>query len=424
MEVLKFIAVATLITLSQNLFAQEQDEYADLPKGQQVHIHLEEGRDYVSAFTKPGQNWKDCDKKFNKETGQQECRYAAGWLDRDSKVWIAGPKVRAPAYDVFTGEEVMEEYYPVQFEYERKGNNPKRGPIVYVDAASLGAKPQESLYDPKKPKKNETRYCSLQKKHVPADQYSEALCELDKKNLENLDSVTAKVKEKIGMCAYPEDDKNKNLNLYDNAILSKLKNVTPPKVKDEENKPMTQEQMIAIDSMARTLYGEMASCYKYGLHYPMAVARIIANRKDESSRHKEFIRGPHEKDKPTIAKVATSPTQFSMWLRKLDGKKNPALERGMCPATKMGQDMWGKQKPSQQEIDVWNKSVKIATEAVMFPATFKKRTDNLEQRYFYTSNVGKFYDMKKEEAVKVDGLPLSRGKCIEVWFEKKKGKKS
>ncbi len=35
------------------------------------------------------------------------------------------------------------------------------------------------------------------------------------------------------------------------------------------------------------------------------------------------------------------------------------------------QDMWGKQKPSQQEIDVWNKSVKIATEAVMFPETFK-----------------------------------------------------
>ena len=44
MEALKFIAVATLILFSQNLFAQEQDEYADLPKGQQVHIHLEEGR--------------------------------------------------------------------------------------------------------------------------------------------------------------------------------------------------------------------------------------------------------------------------------------------------------------------------------------------------------------------------------------------
>lgn len=394
--------------------------------GQRVYLRSERDQGFVSVFTKPGMNWKACPKN---EKG--ECQDAIGWLDANSKIWVTGPKVVAEVKDPYTGEMVFEEYYPVQFEYDRvvDGKNfpKKRGPIGYVDAAFIEMMEVEAAYpeplevtSPQTPSPQIKSHSSNEPKcgfKKPSEQLSmkEAACLTEAVELEK---AVKEINPKIGMCAQIPDNHGQGQNLYDNAILENLlQERVSSNIRGEGGRKVSQKDLIAIDSLARTLYGEMASCYKHGLHYPMAVARIAINRAENEKEKSNFIRGPHSPMKPDIAKVVTSASQFSMWLKKLNGQSNPALNRGLCPVTATNVKKPNGPPPNKEEMAVWNQSVRIATEAVLFPRTFKVRTERLEKRYFYTSGMGSFYKMKKDSEASIDGAQLSRSKCIEIWYK-------
>ena len=390
-----------LLFVSSISFSQERRAY----------LQIEDDDPVVSVYSEPGLNWKYC-----KKNEKGDCEEGIGWLDKKSKMWVVGPKVKAETTDPFTNKKVIEEYYPIQFEYEREGKNnylnkKEKGPIGYIDAALVDFKPHKSIM---KPPVTEKKHCDSKSKMSALD-LEDLKCALEFKSVEEASTL---VRDQIGMCSTRKEDKGKT-NLYDNIILNKIMNQKPPAIRTEAGTTVSPEQLAAIDSLSRTIYGEMASCFRYGLEYPMAVARIAVNRAENQKRAKEFIRGDHHSSKLPLTKVVTSPTQFNAWLRKLnaDANANPAMKMAICPPREGVPSKIDGKKPTAQELSVWKHTVRIATEAVLFPKAFKKRTDSIKDIYFYTSNMGKFYNMKMQKNRTIAGKPIEQTKCLELWKE-------
>lgn len=384
-----------ILIFCSRVFANEQPAF----------LKVEKGDPLVSVFTQPGLNWKNCKKDAN-----GDCIDGIGWLDKDAKVWIVGDPVKRIVTDPFTGKDVEEEYYPVKFEYSRKVGDTiyskEKGPIGYVDAAYLGFEKQtpilaaEEIVNP---------FCGLKSADHGLENAKNAIEEKCKEETSDI------IKSKIGQCISTSGDSKKS-NLYDDVILKELVKVKPAGLSAEGGRPVTNSDLVAIDSLARTMYGEMASCYKHGLEYPMAVARIALNRAENKKLSKLFIRGKHHPSKLPMAKVVTSPTQFNVWLRKLNSDANPSKEMALCPPRNPAQKMKDGRKPSPQELSIWNHTVRIATEAVLFPEDFKKKTEGLADIYYYTSGMGKFYDMELQNR-SIAGRKISRTGCVELWKE-------
>lgn len=182
----------------------------------------------------------------------------------------------------------------------------------------------------------------------------------------------------------------------------------------------SRAELIQVDSLARTIYAEMQGCYRYGLHYPMAVARIILNRAEATekseAREKQFIKGQHSKDKPNVAKVATSPSQFKVW------EAGNNTHHALCPPS--SKDIFWKKgaKPTAEDLAIWENSLRIAIEAIKYPKTFKERTGGDDFNIlFYTSGTEKFYDFTR-----VDKIIQERDfkkECLRFWVEPKRDKK-
>ncbi len=384
-----------LLIISVQVLANERPAYLKIEKGDPV----------VSVFTEAGLNWKNCEKN---EKG--ECIKGIGWLDKDAKIWIVGEPVKRTVTDPFTGKDVEEEYYPVKFEYTRRVGDtgyPKlKGPIGYVDAAYLGFEKQapilaaEEVVNPS---------CGLKSGNQSLQNAKNAIEEHCKEDTANL------ILGKIGKCMSEEGIEKKS-NLNDDVILREVKKVQPAGLTAEGGRAVTSEDLVAIDSLSRTMYGEMASCYKHGLEYPMAVARIALNRAENKILSKRFIKGKHDASKLPIAKVATTPSQFNVWLRKLNNDANPSREMALCPPRSPTQKLKSGRKPSAQELSIWKHTVRIATDAVLFPEAFKKKTKDLDDIYNYTSGMGKFYDMKLQDR-SIAGRKISKTKCVELWKE-------
>ncbi len=318
-----------------------------------------------------------------------------------------GKPVKKIVTDPFSGKEVEEEYYPVKFEYTRKVGDKEyskfKGPIGYVDAAYLGFEKQAPLLQAEEVINPSCGLKSNSQGLENAKNFIEDQCKEDTANI---------IKSKIGQCFSMASD-TKKTNLYDDVILKTIQDVKPDGLKAEDGRPVTNADLVAIDSLARTMYGEMASCYKHGLEYPMAVARIALNRIDNE---KLFVRGQHNQSKLPIAKVATSPTQFNVWLRKLNGDSNPSKEMALCPPRSPSQKLLNGRKPYAQELSIWNHTVRIATEAVLFPKGFKKKTEGVKDIYYYTSGMGKFYGMELQNR-SIAGRKISKSSCVELWKE-------
>jgi hypothetical protein len=413
---MKFLLLFILLVGS---FSNAEKAYID---------NIEDDDAKVSVFGMPGQTWNYC------PTDPKKCKPAVGWLDRDSEIETMGEPTNHKTIDPTTMQPVNESFMKVKFKYSRKDNNghtiQKTGegyiPANYVSKdkkvglfslADYNAQSKDGICAKLGSEKNLTQFAEIKKTIEPLVKPIENLSVVQKADI--LDQV-------VGFCPLKPPDKftlpsiNKSQNTYDALIKNKIdksyskKNI--PKITNEKNQMMTKNNLIEIDALARTLYGEMAVCYKNGLQYPMAVAKMILNRSEKNSRHAEFIKPPHDEPKPDIAKVCTSPTQFSMWFKKISGSKNNPLHHGLCPPQQTNKPYWNGKSASKYESDLWKNSVRIATEAVLHPTQFKKRTAAIDG-YFYTSGMGQFYDMKKQKNVQIEGRAINDSQCLEIWKE-------
>jgi hypothetical protein len=398
------------IFYSSVLFSQTNSSSA--PQSATV-TGLEEDDEYISVFTTPGQTYKFC-------PPGKKCTPAIGWLDRDAKIEILSEPEKHITQQLRSDELTEEEYRKIKFDYIRNGYI--QSGEGYIPNEHVSMKPTKPLYSTRI-KKEKKPACPPKTITSELSQLQDAIKPMTK-SIENVDiNQQADVLRKIvGFCPLtpsnkaPTDLPGRKTNLYDHFVKSKLMNQNVPKMLDESNKQITSSQLVEIDSMARTMYAEMALCYKSGLQYPMAVAKIILNRADKTSRHKDFIKPPHSPPKPDVAKVCTSPSQFNCWMKKVNGTQNNTLHHALCPAQDENKPFWRGKSAPRFESDLWKNSVRIATEAILHPTKFNKRTADIKG-YFYTSGMGKFYNMKQQKGLKIDGNPIDRSRCLEIWKE-------
>ncbi len=363
----------------------------------------------ISVFNKPGQNWKTCQEVAGCE--------AVGWPDNQSKIQITGPAKKVSTVNPYTNQKELEEYLPVDFEYTRvvNGRAWKKQGKGWIDAAYVSKTKREAFFTDSV--KDDEKECPPQQNVYKGT--VQRLSNLGKSfSNHGVREIADELDQVVGECAInPKNPQVAGANPYDHHVLPRLKKKSLPKVYREDGEMMTHEDLINIDALARTMYGEMASCYKHGLQYPMTVARIAVNRADDETRHALFIKDQHAAGKGDLAKVVTSPSQFSVWRKKNGSKINGPLLMAMCPPQEQGKQFWKGSPAPRDEFDIWKNTVRIATEAVLFPNRFKNRTIQVGQ-YFYTSGLGKFYNMTRVTP-SIEGRAVSKNACVEVWKERR-----
>lgn len=372
-----------------------------------AYVDKEDGQ-YLSVFSDAGVDYDTCQKNKSCE--------ALGWLDNKSHVEIISPPVIKPKLDVYTKKVVDTEFVQIEFSYDRinpDGNPARKEKVIgWVESASLTREKVATFYgsDP------EPVPCPPEvTKPKPAAPIVEA--KTIKRATENKAVVATAdaISPYIGTCVVNPNrlpGSYKSGITYDSYVLPKMKSQPVPNLKKEDGTAVTQSDMVDIDALARTMYSEMARCYKHGLHYPSAVARITLNRATSDARKKEFITGNHAAGKGDIAKAATSPYKYSAWNQKEGDKRNPVLAQALCPPAPHNSVMWTGKPVTALEKEIWEDTVRIATETVLFPDKFKARSQGLTQ-FFYTSDL----DRKKWKHVKpkVEGRSVNKDYCMMIW---------
>ncbi|MFL5815193.1 MAG: hypothetical protein ACJ763_16570 [Bdellovibrionia bacterium] len=278
----------------------------------------------------------------------------------------------------------------------------------------------------KKLDKKDDPKCAPDRKHTAP--HAKAVVEA-KEALQPLaeEEIVERISPHLGKCLLDDSlnvpELGKGTSAFDSTVLKHWKEASTPKdIPSPLSGKLTKSDLVNIDTFARTIYGEMASCFDNGLQYPMAMAKVVSNRVEYIQKHEgeatpfapESIR---DKLKGSFSAVLTHPYQFSVWNKKIDGKTNPSLKQVLCPPRDPEAKFWPKVKPSKKESGIWKESIRIAIEAVLFPEKFRKKTEHVNELY-YTSGLGYFMQGFQRAYHAVMGKPVSRGRCIELWRKK------
>lgn len=400
---MRFIAFLFVLTASINTWANGK-AYLDLEDDQ-----------IVSVFSKPGMNWKNC-------AGDPSCRSVA-WPDRGAEIEVISPARKMRVEDPYTGQVQEEEYVQIKYRYQRtvKGKVYTQEGQGWVDAAYVTQKKQKSFYGKADTSKKE--YCPPQSKGSGGlKEIEKSLAPLEKSlSHKSVTDAADTLKSHVGACVInPKNPPNSYVagNPFDAYVLPQLRKQGVPKLIKEDGSAMTEKDLVDVDALARTLYAEMARCYKHGLHYPMTVAKIAVNRAQATDRRGEFIKSDHNSHKGDLARVVTTPSQFSLWLKKLDGKQNNSLLQALCPPSDKTKSFWTGTVPPRYETSIWENTLRIATEAVLFPKQFNARTKQVKQ-FHYTSGLKSFYSMKQVFPW-IEERKVSKDACVQVWDEGRK----
>lgn len=311
------------------------------------------------------------------------------------------------------------------------------------------------------------------KKNIWAIGYLEDF--LQQKHKQQVEQTAQALRSFVGECPLDPPDsksfqierwkKNKTKNLYDAEVmplLRKLKDQLPkiPKqVKNSQgqcvgssaanNQMVNFEDLVNVDAMARTIFAEMHECIKEGsLEYPMAAAKVAKNRvediKNKNGNWEVFLKPTSHQatDKPLLAKALTASFQFSVW-NKNDNEKDTSVLLAMCPTRyssdksqmhyasgKEYLDSWKgqawpaidkktkeplglKNRVGSRDLRVWDYAMQIATEAVLYPCEFDRRTKEVTQRY-YTSKMP-YYANRKKGMATIEGREVKSFRCMYLW---------
>ena len=413
--VLVLLFLAPLFSWSQSQTRWTKGKaYLDLEDGDKISVFSKAGFDYTTCPNDPG------DKNGKTKEEREPCKSVA-WPDNtvDDVEIISDEVKKVMMWVPEKRKKVLTTFVNVRVKYKRtvKGIVYENGESGWIDAGPLRQHKVKTFYgNDSKPKKD----CPPEKKpKTPADEIRKTLEPVASALSNNsVAGVAEAIAPKIGACVItPKQTSFKAGNPYDTYAYPAVSN-SVPNITKEDGTPLTREDMVAIDAWARTLISEQGvTCFRRGLHYPMSVLKVGANRLKESKTNpglrKQFINGPHISVKSDLAKLATTGNQFNVWNHKHDGKANPTLPQALCPPSNSDKAFYVGRKPLPHEARAWQNAVLMATEAVVFPAKFAKRTEDVKQLN-YTSAVDKFYGMKKQFP-SIEGRRIDDQSCVQLW---------
>ena len=376
-----------------------------------VYLDVEDGRK-ESVFNMSGiLSWDVC----NNTPGCQ----GVIWPDNKSEIEILRPIKKMKVKSKYTGKLEDEEFAYVQVTYQREvdGKIKKITREGWISAARLSSTKVKPFFT-QKPPAAKKEVCDPKNSSAPnvSKDLRPVATAFENKGVSQIADA---LKPYVGKCVL-RNVRNPSANVpntYDEYVLPTLLKSPIPQVENESGKNISRQELIDIDALARTLYGEMAGCFKHGLHYPMAVARIVYNRFQTPERSSEFIKGAHSKEKSRFGKIITSASQFNVWMPTHGPKENGSLKMALCPPSGKG-NSWQGFPPGDSEREIWDDALRIAIETVLFPNDkFTKRTNNVQDLH-YTSGLDKFYNFKKVFP-SIEGRSISRNSCVQVWRDPK-----
>lgn len=343
------------------------------------------------------------------ECQQKKCTEGSTALNRTAQITITGAEFKGFTNDLFDDAEVTEVFVPVQYSYlDSKSSEKFKTGQGYLPKYLLSEKKLSAFFEIEEANNN----------RLPAAAKKSAAT----KKTNTLKAAT-QIYELVGECplvnATVLPKKLVKENVFDSYIYTRLKKQKIPKLVNEQMKPMTFDDLMNIDSLARTLYGEMGKCFKKGLQYPIAAALVAVNRLENKSRFKEWTSSQVRRkvaSVPPLTRIVTTPEKFNNWKVYANGKVNGPLHHSLCPARALNKPFWKTARASQAEVEIWKNAVRIATEAVMFPTKFKSRSPAMKNINFYTSGMGQYADYTQVFPF-VNDRPLENFDCIEMWKE-------
>lgn len=334
---------------------------------------------------------------------KKKCAEAPLLLNRSATIHITGSEFKGFTNDPFDNSELTEFFVPVRYSFLDPQSPKKfRSGNGFLPKYLLAEKIQSSFFT----REEDSR--------MPASTAN--------KKTNTLKAAT-QIYDLVGECPLKDPmvmpKKLSKENVFDSYVYNILKKQKVPRLLNEQMKPMTLDDLVNIDSLARTIYGEMGKCFRKGLQYPIAAALVAINRSENKSRFKEWT-GSKVKRKvasvPPLTRIVTTPEKFNNWMAFEGDKVNGPLHHSLCPARAVSKPFWKTAKASRTEVDIWKNSVRIATEAVMFPTRFKSRSPAMRNINFYTSGMGQ-YNNYVQIFPFVNDRPLENFDCIEIWKE-------
>lgn len=463
-----------------------QDAYLDIEDDEIISVFDKPGKNWKMCSDEinnnPNTNEKDkCKALAWPDNGNTDSKFG-----NNTEIKILGEKVKRKTIDPISGNTVEEYYYPVSVKYKR--NYPAREDDRITIKVDENGQPltKENPVDKigwieasfvKIGKRKKEKEKKLEQKKEITDQNQQAregfgftepsdvskLIDKCNKMVNNMQPLNCEKRETIAETKKPEAPKkiketkdtsvdiDTEVNLlmpvvgecvkdidkviekmpkdkltYDYFALPRVLNKEIPNIIKSGGSKLTYDDLINIDAVARTIYGEVGGCFKDGLQHPVAAAKVIINREQGIPKlnDPQYINDKrHDLSKPRISKVATKPSQFNVWNKSHTVKKdrvedsyeitpNPALTHALCP-----------DKPTDEEINshrvsyhktVWKKALKIATEAILHPDDFNKKT--WKHTYAeYTSRYGKEkhngMEPVKHKVLDEDLKP----ECVQLW---------
>lgn len=408
-------------------------------------VYVDPDIEYARITKEPGKNSQDC------LIDKSQC---IGWPDGQTKIIrdTSTPIQERDELDLRTGGVETVQYMKVKFQYEREFkkadgstgvlNQDKEGWIdtrvlrkeklepIYKEVSTKAPRAEETPVKrarPPKPADCKIKGAEVQNRGSVGDLGS-FLAKTDK---EQLSATTELLKPLVGQCPlHPPDEKKpqkwSGKNIYDTEALPLLtaKKSKLPKVPklDADGKTLGEasfNDLVAVDTLARTLYSEMNECFERGLQFPMAAAKVALNREkmvNAGTAPKHFYGPPQVGNKPALSKVLTSPYQFSVWNQ--IGVANPndkTVLMSLCPTRDESPKNWKGSKGTPVDLAAWDMALKIATEAVLFNPRFEAKTKQVSQLYYTSKRESYDSRSRPSPAPVIEGRVVESFRCMYVW---------
>lgn len=394
-------------------------------------VYIDPDVDFAVISSKPGMTWQECFLNSHLCVNPSPDAPLERLLDT--------PIVEREEIDPGSGEVIKVKYMKVRYQYEESGK--KKTTEGWIETSVLREKELQPLYRKSTPSKvtalknvQKEEPCepkSLQPKNQKQVEAVARASIAEADPLKQLENATERLAGIVGQCPLnPPHQKKleawKGKNIYDQEalpLLDQRQNAAEGLFKfSKDGKsmvPASFDDVVNIDTLARTIYSEMNGCFKVGLQYPMAAAKVALNREelvDAGNGYPHFYAPPQRVGKPTLSKVLTAPSQFSVW--NLSGAKNPrdqTVLRALCPAKEGSRNNWSGIAPNPADVAAWNQALKIATEAILFRPRFKAKANEVTQ-FYYTSKRTEYDGRKRAHpAPVIVGRKVESFDCMYLW---------
>lgn len=242
-----------------------------------------------------------------------------------------------------------------------------------------------------------------------------------KENCDPLTKQVQSIKNAVGLKSYKMGEclpTPPSGNLFHGSLGKKYEAIKagPPIFGNYHGRAVYPIHAYAIESLARTIYGEMRGCLRKGNRYGMAVARVVHNRAIDIQKHglresyvnpksagmkEELVTDSARTQMKMSSTMQIIPhlfeanKQFSVWNR--GDANNRAI---LCP------DLNSKE---------WQTSLDIASAAVLKDPEFMKATDDVKVRHYTSGMEAPWKGLTEQKNVSVGGLPVDDPKCLRFW---------